>query len=450
MNAAGTGSGNCTSQTPIVSGNGRFVAFVSCASDLVAPAAELGGTDGFRVFLRDLQTDQTRMVSINSTGAGFAADVWAISNDGRYVVMQSNDVGVTATPDAPGTSDLFVRDTVSNTTQLISINSSGTATGNASSGNSFLVRDIQITPDGRYVLFPSLATDLVTLPHSGGSNLFVRDLQSQTTVAASVNAAGTQLVGALLGGGSISDDGRYVFFASTSAAVTPNDPQTSADVFRRDMQSGTNLLVSVNTAGTGPGNSGSNLVEGSADGRYATFASVASDLSPSADINGALDIYWRDIASGETRLISINAERTRAGNQFSDRPKISGDGQRVLFRSAASDIVAGADSNANFDLFMREVPRDRTVLVSGNIGGTSSGNFPTNEGLLSVDGSRAVFLSNATNLLPNDLNGSAPDIFAFGLVASEGSPAPFDFDGDGKTDVSIFRPSVAEWWIYRS
>jgi hypothetical protein len=450
INSAGTNSGSCESRRPVISPNGRFVAFIICAPDLASSGAGLGGFPGYAVFLRDLQTNQTRLVSLNTSGGIVSAFVWALSADGRYLVFQSDDQGVTPVPDPVNTSDLYIRDTVSNTTQLITINATGTSTGNAPSGNASLNRDVQMTPDGRYVLFPSNATDLVTQTPGGGSNYFVRDLVSQTTTAASINAAGTQLVGAATGSGSISSDGRYVFFASTSNAVTPTDPNTVSDVFRRDMQAGSNLLVSVNLAGTGPGNGGSGEVEGSSSGRYVAFISSATDISTSTDTNGLPDCYWRDIESGQTRLVSINAAGTNGGNSHSAKPRISADGQKVLFTTASSDLIAGVDTNVNFDQYLRDVAAARMYVVSANAGGTTTGNQPTLDGVISANGSIVIFPAAASNLLPNDLNGFGSDVFAFSLAAPPASSAPFDFDGDGKTDLSIFRPAVAEWWINRS
>ena len=449
INAAGTASGNCESRNAIISADGRYVAFESCASDLLPTATWLLRA----VYIRDLQTNQTRIVSVNSSGTALNGEPIAISANGRFVVFQTRDQNVTNVPDAANFMDVFVRDMEANVTHAVTVNRDGTGMANANSGNVALGLDVKITADGRYVLFPSDATDLVSITHGGTVNLFVRDLQTQSTAAVTVNSGGTQLVGGDRTA-SISDDGRYVAFTSGSASVAAPDTDTGLDVFRRDMQGGVTTLVSVNAAGDASSNGTAKAASASADGRYIAFDSSSSDLTTSPDSNSLPDIYWRDMTAGITKLISANSSNTNSANSFSESPMISGNGQTVMFRSAANDLIpGGADNNALIDLYLREVVPGVNTLVSANQSGTSPGNKPTYFGALAAGGYTAAFWTEANNLVPFDTNGFASDVYAMIRVPSLVIPtnhAPFDLDGDRRTDVGIYRAAAGEWWYLRS
>jgi hypothetical protein len=445
LNQAGDNSGNCESSKPVVSGNGRFVAFNSCATNLTTGSGQPANS----VYVRDLQTDQTRLVSTNAGGAAVNGNATAISADGRFIVYQSRDQNITNVPDTQNFLDIFVRDMQSNVTQLVTVNSSGNGGGNADSGNTDNIqRTVNITSDGRYLIFPSSATNLVSATSSGGINVFVRDLQNQTTVPVSSNPNNTQLLGSNPLG-CLSDDGRYAFFVSGFNGYVPVDTNNTADIFRRDLTNNTIALVSFNAAGTASANSNSTLPYCSANGRYVAFETTASDMSSTPDTNTFPDIYWRDVSEGTTKLISVNGSGTNAGNLFSSVRGISADGQTVLFMSAAGDLLdSQVDNNANFDLYLRDLPTSQTKVVSVNEGGTAVGNLPTTNGLISADGKIVAFPSSASNLVFNDTNTVGSDIFAY----SKKLPSlPIDdFDGDGKTDIGIFRPSDGSWWYSRS
>ncbi|MBS1795646.1 MAG: VCBS repeat-containing protein [Acidobacteria bacterium] len=446
INQAGTDSGNCNSLKPVVSGSGRFVAFNSCASTLTSSSTQLSTTS---VYLRDLQTNQTRIVSVDANGAAVNGDVAAISDDGRYVVYQSRDQNVTGIPDTLSFNDIFVRDMQTGVTRMATVNSAGSGPANADSGNTdFLQRNVRITPDGRYLLFPSSATNLVAATSAGGVNLFVRDLQNQVTVPVSGNANNSQLVGADALG-CLSSDGRYAVFSTANGTLVGNDPNNNSDVFRRDLSNNSVTLVSVNAAGTTSGNGGSAAPFCSADGRFVSFESTAGDLSPVADTNTVPDIYWRDLDSGTTKLVSVNSAGTNGGDQFSSTRGISADGQIVFFMSAAGNLLSDPiDNNVNFDLYIRDVPANTTKAVSVNEAGTTVGNQPTTRGAIAAGGNVVTFASGATNLVANDTNGLGGDIFAF---TKDLPPTPLvDFDGDGKTDLSVFRPADSVWYISES
>lgn len=449
LDTSGTATGNCPSLRGVMSANGRYVVFNSCASNLIPS----GPTGISSVYRRDLQTNSTSVVAVNTSGAPAGTDSAGhldISANGRFVVFQSREPNLTTLPDTQNNMDIFIRDMQSGVTSMVSVNSAGNGPGNANSGSTSSLFDVvRVSPDGRYILFPSEATNLVSTPAAIGSvNLFVRDTVAGTTVPISINAAGTQLVGATMAG-SLSDDGRYVYFASGNSTIIPNDTNNAGDVFRRDLSNNTTTLISVNTNGTAGGNAESTGPSASADGRYVAFQSAASDISTTTDTNVSYDVFWRDTVLGTTRLISINSTTSNAANSFSGSPTISRDGLSVIYNSLATDLVPPPlDSNANYDIYLRSITDSVTIPISANEGGTATGNQPTKDGFISANGNVVSFLSGASNLLPNDLNGPAGDAFVYTRKTRR---LPIvDFDGDGRTDLGVFRPSDSYWYITNS
>lgn len=444
INQAGDNGGNCDSRRPIVSADGRYVAFNSCSSNLTAN--QITTTS---VYVRDLQTNQTRVVSTDTNGNPVNGDIAAISADGRYIAYQSRDRNITSIPDIQDFLDIFVRDMQTNVTRLVTVNLANNGAGNGDSGNSGISQGtVKITSDGRFILFPSIATNLVSATSAGGANLYERDLQNQITTPVSSNPNNTQMIGANPQG-CLSNDGRYVFFTTAAANLVPIDTNVTFDIFRRDLSNNTITLVTVDNTGTTSGNGNSNIPNCSADGRYVAFESTASNLSSTPDTNGLPDIYWRDISSNITKLISINSSGTNGGGQFSSVRGISADGQTVLFMSAAGDLLdTPIDNNMNFDLYLRDLSINQTRVVSVNESGTTVGNQPTTAGFISANGNVVAYPSAAFNLVSIDTNTIGSDIFAF----TRNLPLyPIsDFDGDGKTDLSVFRPSDTVWYINNS
>ena len=198
------------SDTPSVSSDGRYVAFASSATNLVA-----GDTNGQRdVFVRDMSTGTVVRVSVSSDeveGDSGSYDP-SISADGRYVAFESGATNLVA-GDTNSTMDVFVRDLTSTTTVRVSVDSDEVVEGNNSSV------DPSISADGRFVAFESYATNLVAGDTNGTYDVFTRDLTATTTVRVSVNNLGVQgNFGSF--DPSISADGRYVGFESAATNLT--------------------------------------------------------------------------------------------------------------------------------------------------------------------------------------------------------------------------------------
>lgn len=353
VNNAGTGGGNgptLSGVDPVVTPDGRFVAFYSAAGDLVANDTN-NATD---LFLRDIVAGTTTIVSVNRSGAAAGIGLLsapAVSADGRFVAFQSDAADLVANdPQRAGgnqDADVFVRDVAAGTTTLVSINRAGTASGNAPS------RFPAISADGRYVVFESYATDLVANDSNLYRDVYVRDRAAGVTVLVSVNRAGATSSNPsnTVGAPAISADGRYVAFASAASDLVTGDANGRTDVFLRDLKARATTLVSRNSTGTGGGNGDSQNPVISADGRFVAFQSLATDLTGASDSNGRPDVFVRDVQRGVTVLASSNAAGTASANDGSAAAALSADGQVVAFQSAAGDLVT-EDTNRLTDVFV--------------------------------------------------------------------------------------------------
>ncbi|MCY2993852.1 MAG: hypothetical protein NTY19_39145, partial [Planctomycetota bacterium] len=344
------GQANSDSDTPSISADGRYVAFRSDASNLVS-----GDSNGWAdIFVRDMLSHTTSRVSVDTAGTqanGFSEDP-SISADGRYVAFRSNASNLVS-GDTIGSTDIFVRDTLSNTTSRVSLDTAGNQANNVSLTQS-------ISADGRYVAFMSGASNLVSGDTNFSIDIFVRDTLSNTTSRVSVDTAGTQANSDSYTP-SISADGRYVAFESQASNLVSGDTNGTRDIFVRDRQSNTTSRVSLDTAGN-QANNFSLTQSISADGRYVAFMSGASNLV-SGDTNGTPDIFVRDTLSNTTSRVSVDTAGTQANRFRSDSPSISADGRYVAFQSDASNLVSG-DTNDSRDIFVRDTLEASTQAVS--------------------------------------------------------------------------------------
>ena len=440
VNSAGMGSGSDQSYDPQISADGRFIVFTSGAYNLVANDTN----QGIDVFVRDLTTGTTQLVSVNSAGTDSGDNISGapvISADGRFVAFASY-AGNLVTNDTNGSSypDIFVRDMVAGTTRLVSVNNAGTGSGNDQSSAA------QISPDGRFVVFRSYASNIAANDHNNAQDIFVRDLSTGTTQLVSVNSAGTDSGNGESHNPALSPNGRFITFFSFASDLVANDSNGFDDVFVRDLVAGTTQLVSVNRSGTGSGNYHSSFSAISADGRYVAFLSDASDLVAN-DFNGKGDVFVRDMVTNTTTLVSVNQAGVAGGLDQPHAPLISPDGRFVIFVSNARNLSPD-DTNYNPDVFVRDMVTGTTTLVSRNNTGTGSGNGSSGYFLppvISPDARFIAFSSDASNLVGNDTNGSTQDVFEFRLLR----PAS-DYDADGKVDLAIWRPADGNWSVINS
>ncbi len=272
-------------------------------------------------------------------------------------------------------------------------------------GNDFSQRP-SFSADGRYAAFFSSASNLVPGDTNGAPDIFVYDRQTDAIERVSVASDGTQANSGSTGS-SISADGRYVAFQSTASNLVSDDNNSTYDIFVYDRQMDTIERVSVASDGT-QGNGQSTIAGISADGRYVTYSSDASNLV-SGDTNGAGDAFVYDRQMDTIERVSVASDGTQ-GNGRSSGGSLSADGRYVGFYSIASNLVPG-DTNGVGDAFVYDRQMDTIERVSVAANGTQ-GNDLSYSPSLSADGRYAAFTSYARNLVSGDTNGFG-DIFVY-------------------------------------
>jgi Tol biopolymer transport system component len=337
------GDANADSFDPAISMDGRFVAFTSNASNLVAGDTN-GGSD---IFIHDRELGTTERVSVGGAGqeANDASLEPAMSSDGRFVAFTSYASNLVA-GDTNGVSDVFVRDRELGTTERVSVDNSGGEGDQASSQPS-------ISDDGRFVAFTSLAT-LGTEDTNGTVDVFRWDRNPGETIPLtkiSVGVGGAQADGASFQPAATSGVG--VVFSSAAANLVAGDTNAAADVFLYDPSTGATERISVGAAGAQADGASMNPTTGS--GGMIAFSSVATNLVD-GDTNGLPDVFLRHANTGVIERVSVGAAGAQ-GNGLSLRPSISLSAiptPLVAFVSAASNLVAG-DANNTQDVFVHKV-----------------------------------------------------------------------------------------------
>jgi Tol biopolymer transport system component len=507
--------GNAASHSAAMTPDGRYVAFVSAASDLV-PSDTNGIPD---MFLWDLQSGQTTLVSVGakSTSASYpggSSESPVITPDGRYVAFQSTATNLV--PGVPASGDVYVRDLLTSNTIWASIgarvqvyatfhtsnafcynqqitadgqfvayeaspNTGGQLTSgiilryslvtgltdlvdtNAAGVNSAYedFRSLSMTTDGRFiayightnggtgattcvrlwdantatttvisgdlsnnvpvystchsplidstgqfVTFLSSATNMTTNVLVGTYHIYRRDLAAQTTTLLDADMNG---VGSPLGPATrpaLSADGRFVAFECPDANLVPGDRNHCSDVFVRDLVSGGAELISPHDpalpSATPNGESLLATTAVSPDGRYLAFASEADNLAP-GDTNGCRDVFVRDLWMGTNVLASV-ATNGFSGDSVSTDPSISRDGRFVAFTSLADNLVSG-DTNRVQDVFVRDLQNASTTLISVNRNGTGPGNKNSYAPMLGSTGRYLLFRSIANDLVAGIFSG---------------------------------------------
>lgn len=405
-----------------ISTDGRFIAFRSDADNLVASDTN----QLLDVFVRDLTTGSNVLVSVSSSGAqgnGLSIEP-AISGNGRYVAFTSTATNFFA-GDANKLSDVFVRDLQTGTTLPVSIIASGASTAN---GDSY---SPAISADGRYVLYRSTAGNLaVGSTSTGTENLFLRDRQLGTNFGLTGNFGSGSSPAAM------TSDGRYVAFTdNTGAGSNPGkyylwDSQLTKRILTnttavisllgigispdgnriayfnngslsvRDRAANSNWVVSATYASAGIG------LRFSADSRWMTYSS-----KPTALISSISQVYLYDIVTRSNILVSRGIYGVGVTNGSANSPDISADGRFVVYRCFANDLVAG-DTNGVADVFLYDSVTGINTRLSANIASSPGDNTRSSTPFFSGNGRTLVFRSYAPNVAPNDFN-HYDDVVAF-------------------------------------
>lgn len=443
---------------------------------------------------------QTSLISMtwNGNQTQASSDIMsgaALSNAGRHVAFASDDVNLIQ-GDTNGFRDVFVFDRVANTMVLVSVDSAGNQSNQASSlvfsqGTTLAPSGVSISRYGRFVAFTSNATNLsVASDTNGQPDIFVHDRDFDgnrifdessngafSTIRVNVDSSGNEATGGPSYMPVLSEHGRFVAFVSGATNLAPGgDANNADDIFVRDRDADCNgvfdetfagavrtLRASVSTTG-GDARGASKRPSISGNGRYVVFDSVAGDIV-SPDVNGGFDdvfIFDRDAdgdfrfdetGPGETANILVSV--SSSGVQGNDRSNvmnggaISADGRHIVFHSRSNNFIPGGDMNGGLpDVFVRDRDADgngildepftgatATVLLSLSSTGVQA-DSGSGGATISADGRFVTFSSHATNLDP-----SAPWFMGGRLYVHDR-----DADGNGIYD-ERFAGAYSTTWI---
>ena len=391
----------------VISDDGRFITFLSRGQLTDNAHSDLA------VFMRDMETGLIHLINVNQKGQATYHDVYdvAMSGNGRVFAYFSFDGDIVADDAvmcgegtyAVSCEDLFIYDADADSTEMVALGRGQGLGADYTMG---------LSADGRYV----------ALGHQNNLLLYDRQTKQSEFILATVDGEDPNSYSFAP---SLAADGRFIAFVSRASNLVFHDTNEQADVFVLDRDTGQIERVSVATDGTeADGPSGAEpaheMVNGktdiSADGRFITFASTASNLTSEPShmyedfweyTRPCYNIYLHDRETGETILLS------KDGNGDSLNPSISADGQFVLFGSIATNLLSGDLPACTFPavrncgrLYLYERELGTLVMMTPEANGASWG------GDLSADGRYLTFTSDATNLTPDDTSDNF-DVFRY-------------------------------------
>ncbi|NEY35329.1 hypothetical protein GTU99_24670 [Streptomyces sp. PRKS01-65] len=315
-----------------ISGNGRYVAFDSLDGGLIP-----GDTpDSEDIFLRDRRTGRTEIL-IGPGPEGSFTYAPSLSADGRYVAFTSSRSDLVA-GDTNGQSDAFVHDRWKKTTRRVSVATDGTEGGGRSASEAISADGTRIAFTSARRLGTGAQEPGADQKRPRSRYFYVHDTRTGRTTPAVVDLDGEETP--LNGDVGLSPDGRYALFSSPYANLVPGDTNGARDHFARDLATGVTHRLSVAHDGAEPdGDAVTGRPRLSADNRYAAFVSTASNLVP-GDTNGVADAFVRDLRTGEVRRADVADDGTQSNGRtgFVD---MDASGRTVTFDSGADNLVPG-------------------------------------------------------------------------------------------------------------
>jgi len=410
---------------PVVSANGQYVAFVSGSPDLV----ENDTNEKVDVFVYARQTSEMTRVSVATGGGqsnGYSGNYVSISGDGQLIAFESEATNLDP-DDKNNRKDIFVHDLKTHTTKRVSVASDG-------SEGDYHSSQVQISENGRYVVFVSgTAFDGA----NNGDDVFLHDLSTGETRWVSKSYDGTGSVLSALHP-SVSNDGVVAFYSDLLKLV-PNDTNGREDIFVRDMNTGKIDLISRGYDGS-PANWISNTPTITADGRFVTYTSAASNLFEEDTNQVVHDVFQYDRQLGVTILVSVD-DNENQGKNPSFAGYSSSDGRFVTFVSG-SKLAANAPNNTNH-VYIRDIWNGTTDLVSATQDGIAGngGAMLWTSGSMSSDGNVITFYSGSTNLVSPDDNQSG-DVFVYDR-SPDVVPTPTPTSNPNAKQVVVFIPGIA-------
>ena len=363
--AANGGCANGASTDPVMTPDGTCVAFISSATNLVA-----GDTNGIPdVFVRDLITQTTWLMSVGATGANGSMATPVITPDGRFVAFFSTATNLVAGVPGMSTGEVYVRDRLARTTIWASVNAALTCSNilQTSPGSSWSLMPSThpvISDDGRYVAFKTGWTNGITQPPAGTPAVifFQYDSVNRTTTIVSTNGYPPWANCDDVYGPEMTPDGRFIAFVQCDTIYG----WTNSSVRLWDRLTGTNVLVSPDAnSGLPPGFAVSTISHTPAvshDGRYVTYLSY---VCPYYIASTNLHIYRRDMQTTTNVLVDANTNGVGSGDQLGTIPVLSADGQSVAFSALDGGLIVGDNNNAP-DVFLWDAATGTNMLISAH------------------------------------------------------------------------------------
>lgn len=419
---------------PSVDATGRFVTFLGACNFFVTNAV---GNLVPHIYRRDTHSfNPVELVDVgtdgNATNRTFNSD-YSMSADGRFIAFDSPDTDLVV-GDGNNASDVFVRDMVAETTELVSAADASLAT--QTSGRGDKRSRARVSADGRYAVFIAVGADLVPGYTNRFRGAFVRDLVNQSNFVASVDTNGLGNADGSAAECAISGDGHYVVFTTLADNLVANDANHASDVFLRDLQAETTVLVSTNKTGGGSGSGPSYSPTIGSDGRYVTYVSTATNIVALPAITGTnLFVYDRTLRTNYALTTNsvMSAASTPDGryvvfgnvNSFGTPILYVWDSQlaqRVFTNSLSSGVISSLAISPNGQSIayiltsglsaslkvVDRLSRATTTVSAGSFGLRPNPRF-------SGDAQSLVYATAASNA-PPDFNKS-PDVYVFDLVS---------------------------------
>ncbi|MGO8930934.1 MAG: hypothetical protein ACLQU3_29100 [Limisphaerales bacterium] len=419
------------SDSPEITPDGRFVAFQGSSTNL-APYSSLAR----ELYVADRLLGTTYLASIgahNWFGNSLVVSCYHLSDDGEYVSYQANPVSANA-------SGIILRcNLTSGITDLISSNAVAPLCGQRQ------VHTLDMTPDGRFVAF--IARPDATL-QSTNLAVFLWDGQTAATILASADVSNALPTLGVAEWPVIDPTGQFITFASSATNLTTNVIAGEFHLYLRDTQAGTTRLLDLGTSGVGSAKSFLSVPCLTPDARWLAFDCTDADLVPD-DNNQAYDVFVCDLSTGTFEMESVRqpSQPSQTPQRSSSDPPVavSADGRFIAFASSACNLTPNS-SSASQALYLRDQLAGTNLLVSADINGYAATGGWSTQPSISSDGRFVAFTSGATNLAPGSATGTANqplNVFVRDMQLETNYLVSVNVSGTGPGNQSSYSPWIS-------
>lgn len=428
--------------SPRITPSGRFLAFFSSAKGMVGAVPPT--SDG-EIYLYDSVLGQMTWVSTNAAVivesllnlVDMPSTAPALSDDGRFVAFKTGWTNGMVNPPGSTATVIFVYDSVLETTTVVTTNAFPPWVGSDD------VYGPEMTPDGRFVAY----VEREAAGTNTESSIRLWNRLTGTNVVVSVNTNGVVQTLSESHTPSVSENGQYVTFLSDALDLVNTTVSNGFHIYRRDLLAASTEVLDVNAGGGASGDQFGVVPSMSGDGACVTFSALVGDLAPTNDNKGPNVFLW-DETTGTNVLVS--ARHASAIPESGNRPSslgamsLSGDGSLAAFASYASyasDLVTN-DFNDDCDVFIHDPLTGSNLLVSVGLDGNAGSGGGSHSPVLSGDGAKVLFVSEAVNLVPGD-NNDAPDLFLRDFVGATTIKINVKSNGVPLGDLASPRPVMS-------